>query len=161
MDQGIVTDLRLLVGFYQLLGQMDNVLSIEFPDPVPQFMKMISVVFFDVRKFINLDCWDIGGFFGKLTTNVFVSTQQLATTTASLAFCCSAARSVNVSSLRTGHPGDILRRMCPDVHERAPNHKHCDRGRGRGCERIEHGDDLASAEPVFLHLPALCVPHPS
>ena len=50
---------------------MDNVLSISFPSPVPEFMRFISVIFVDIRKIVNMDCWDIGGFVGKLTTNVF------------------------------------------------------------------------------------------
>eukprot|EP01043_Picozoa_sp_COSAG02_P000251 COSAG02_NODE_4_length_69935_cov_46.806590_59_plen_114_part_00 len=50
---------------------MDNVLSISMPHPVPLIVKAISLLFLDVRKIINLDCWDVGGFHGKLTTNVF------------------------------------------------------------------------------------------
>lgn len=72
VDHGIITDLRLLLGFYQLLGQMDNVLSISFPHPVPELLDLIGFLFLDLRKFIKLDCWDIGGFYGKLTTNIFV-----------------------------------------------------------------------------------------
>ena len=105
VDHGVITDLRLLLGFYQLLGQMDNVLSISFPSPVPEMLEMLGFLFLDLRKFIKMDCWDIGaccssahapstrpvfgsfscsslrlicsgvtcsgGFYGKLTTNVF------------------------------------------------------------------------------------------
>ena len=46
---------RLLVGFYQLLGQMDNVLSLEFPQPVPTLVEFISWMFLDVKRFIKLE----------------------------------------------------------------------------------------------------------
>ncbi len=46
----------LLLGFYQLLGQMDNVLSLDFPRPVPQLLDVIGFLFLDLRKFIKLDC---------------------------------------------------------------------------------------------------------
>ena len=46
---------RLLVGFYQLLGQMNNVLSLEFPQPVPTLVEFISWMFLDVKQFIKLE----------------------------------------------------------------------------------------------------------
>lgn len=51
---------------------MDNVLSLEFPKPVPTLIQTLSFLFLDVRKLIKMDCWDVGGFYGKLTTNCFV-----------------------------------------------------------------------------------------
>lgn len=44
----------------QILGQMDNVLNISFPSPVPEFIRIVSLLFVDIRKFVNLDCWDMG-----------------------------------------------------------------------------------------------------
>lgn len=61
-DHGIVTDGRLIVGFYQILAQMSNVLYIELPSPVPRLSALVSILFLDVRNIIKLDCWDIGGF---------------------------------------------------------------------------------------------------
>eukprot|EP01045_Picozoa_sp_COSAG04_P000517 COSAG04_NODE_12_length_42844_cov_6.769213_21_plen_1150_part_00 len=69
-DFGVITDLRILVGFYQILGQAGNVLDIVFPYPVPELVDFIKLLFLDVRKVVMLDCWDIGGFYGKITTNI-------------------------------------------------------------------------------------------
>jgi len=57
VDHGIITDIRLLVGFFQMLGQMNNVLSISFPQPVPFFLDVVSFLFLDARKLVRLDCW--------------------------------------------------------------------------------------------------------
>ena len=58
-DSGMLTDIRLLVGFYQLLGQMNNVLSIRFPEPMPSLLAALSFMFLDLRKLVMLDCWDV------------------------------------------------------------------------------------------------------
>eukprot|EP01045_Picozoa_sp_COSAG04_P005864 COSAG04_NODE_279_length_18210_cov_5.657225_1_plen_1569_part_10 len=71
-DFGVITDLRILVGFYQILGQASNVLDLVFPFPVPQLVDFIKLLFLDVRKIVMLDCWNIGGFYGKITTNILV-----------------------------------------------------------------------------------------
>ena len=71
-DFGVITDLRILVGFYQILGQASNVLDLDFPDPVPDLVDFIKLLFLDVRKIVMLDCWDIGGFYGKIVTNIVV-----------------------------------------------------------------------------------------
>eukprot|EP01043_Picozoa_sp_COSAG02_P027509 COSAG02_NODE_1628_length_11586_cov_3.954644_1_plen_316_part_10 len=71
-DHGIVTDARLIVGFYQILGQVSNVVDIELPEPVPQLVSLVKILFLDVRNIIKLDCWDVGGFHGKLVTNLLV-----------------------------------------------------------------------------------------
>ena len=65
-DFGVITDLRILIGFYQILGQAGNVLDLEFPYPVPQLVDFIKLLFLDVRKLVMLDCWNIGGFYGKI-----------------------------------------------------------------------------------------------
>ena len=41
---------------YQLLAQMNNVLSIQFPSPVPELLDFIKLMFLDVRNLIRLDC---------------------------------------------------------------------------------------------------------
>eukprot|EP01045_Picozoa_sp_COSAG04_P013493 COSAG04_NODE_960_length_9157_cov_6.389269_6_plen_765_part_00 len=69
---GIITDLRILVGFYQILGQAGDVLDLIFPFPVPQLVDFVKLLFLDVRKLVMLDCWNIGGFYGKIVTNVVV-----------------------------------------------------------------------------------------
>eukprot|EP01045_Picozoa_sp_COSAG04_P013252 COSAG04_NODE_930_length_9363_cov_28.745898_4_plen_1224_part_00 len=71
-DNGIITDLRILVGFYQILGQASNVLDLSFPNPVPALVDFIKLLFLDIRRVVMLDCWDIGGFYGKIVTNIFV-----------------------------------------------------------------------------------------
>eukprot|EP01045_Picozoa_sp_COSAG04_P005276 COSAG04_NODE_242_length_19007_cov_3.089433_8_plen_1575_part_00 len=71
-DNGVITDLRILVGFYQILGQASNVLDLTFPDPVPDLVDFIKLLFLDVRRVVMLDCWDIGGFYGKIVTNIVV-----------------------------------------------------------------------------------------
>eukprot|EP01043_Picozoa_sp_COSAG02_P036007 COSAG02_NODE_2612_length_8419_cov_2.286779_4_plen_1809_part_00 len=71
-DHGIITDFRLMIGFYQILSQMTNILSTVFPSPVPELLGFVKLLFLDVRSIIRLDCWDIGGFWGKLTTNIAV-----------------------------------------------------------------------------------------
>ena len=71
-DYGVITDLRILVGFYQILGQSTNVLDLTFPYPIPEMMGYIKLLFLDVRSLVKLDCMSIGGFYGKITTNVVV-----------------------------------------------------------------------------------------
>ena len=122
-DHGMITDIRLLIGFYQLLGQMDNILNVtyavhctldrtlhgpeayiaahslfpfrsmcvcacacvclpacdavfaiacRFPEPVPTMLGFLDLLFLDLRNVVRLDCWDIGGFIGKLITNTAV-----------------------------------------------------------------------------------------
>ena len=101
-DHGVITDLRLMIGFYQLLAQMNNILNVKFPSPVPDILDFMKLMFLDVRNLIRLDCCkcstfrnqhavgfgahyipsppaddiccagDVGGFYGKLATNVFV-----------------------------------------------------------------------------------------
>eukprot|EP01045_Picozoa_sp_COSAG04_P008546 COSAG04_NODE_476_length_13722_cov_16.614707_1_plen_903_part_10 len=71
-DNGIITDLRILVGFYQILGQAGNVLDLVFPYPLPELVGFIKLMFLDIRKVVMLDCWDIGGFYGKIITNIVV-----------------------------------------------------------------------------------------
>ena len=69
-DFGVITDMRILVGFYQILGQASNVLDVVMPHPVPELVDFIKLLFLDVRKIVMLDCWNIGGFYGKITTNI-------------------------------------------------------------------------------------------
>ena len=61
-DHGIVTDARLIIGFYQIVSQMSAVLYLELPSPVPALTDLMAILFLDVRNIIKLDCWDIGGF---------------------------------------------------------------------------------------------------
>eukprot|EP01045_Picozoa_sp_COSAG04_P007883 COSAG04_NODE_422_length_14618_cov_11.903712_11_plen_1388_part_01 len=63
-DFGVITDLRILVGFYQILGQASDVLDVVMPYPVPELVDFIKLLFLDVRKIVMLDCWNIGGFYG-------------------------------------------------------------------------------------------------
>jgi hypothetical protein len=51
---------------------MGNILDVQFPSPIPELLSLLKLLFLDVRTIIRLDCWDVGGFWGKLTTNVFV-----------------------------------------------------------------------------------------
>ena len=78
-DFGIITDLRILVGFYQILGQASNVLDLNFPHPVPDLVSFIKLLFLDIRRVVMLDCWDIGGFYGKIVTNIVVVPSFLVT----------------------------------------------------------------------------------
>ena len=39
---------------------MDNVLYLELPRPVPLLSELVSILLFDVKNIIKLDCWDIG-----------------------------------------------------------------------------------------------------
>eukprot|EP01052_Picozoa_sp_SAG31_P008932 SAG31_NODE_459_length_15396_cov_5.092502_10_plen_431_part_00 len=71
-ELGLLTDFRIIVGLYQILGQAAAVLNVSFPSPVPELIDVLKLLFLDVRKVIRLDCWDIGGFYGKLITNVFL-----------------------------------------------------------------------------------------
>ena len=42
------------------------------PYPVPELVSFIKLLFLDVRRIVMLDCWDIGGFYGKIVTNIVV-----------------------------------------------------------------------------------------
>lgn len=63
---------RLLVGFWQQLGQMEKVLDINLPEPVPTLVQTMRLMLFDVKQILKLDCLDIGGFWGQLMTNVVI-----------------------------------------------------------------------------------------
>lgn len=93
-DHGVITDLRILVGFCkshainlvsrsdlnstcvcfsdQLLAQMSNVLNIDLPQPIPTFVSFVKLFFLDLRQIVRADCWDAGGLYFKLIINVFV-----------------------------------------------------------------------------------------
>jgi hypothetical protein len=60
------------IGFYQILGQATNVLDLTFPRPIPAMMGIVKLLFLDVRNLVKLDCMNVGGFYGKITTNVVV-----------------------------------------------------------------------------------------
>ena len=51
---------------------MGNVIAIDLPNPVPSLSEMVAFLLFDIRNIIRLDCWDVGGFYGKLVTNLVV-----------------------------------------------------------------------------------------
>eukprot|EP01043_Picozoa_sp_COSAG02_P027024 COSAG02_NODE_1575_length_11877_cov_43.830871_5_plen_2345_part_00 len=69
-DYGLVTDLRIMVGFLQILSQASMVLDLRFPSPIPELMELVSLMLGDVRDIVRMDCWNIGGFYGKFVTNV-------------------------------------------------------------------------------------------
>jgi hypothetical protein len=71
-DHGMLTDARLLMGFWQQLGQMEKVLNISLPEPVPTLVAFMRLMLFDVKQILRLDCLDIGGFWGQLTTNTII-----------------------------------------------------------------------------------------
>jgi hypothetical protein len=71
-DHGIITDFRIIIGFYQLLSQTGNVLSMALPSPIPEFVGFIKLFFLDLRAIVRADCWDAGGLYYKLAINVFV-----------------------------------------------------------------------------------------
>ena len=62
----------MIVGFYQILSQLQNVIDVTLPAPVPTFAEYLKLLMVDVRAVINLDCWSVGGFYGKLWTNLLV-----------------------------------------------------------------------------------------
>ena len=70
VENNIITDLRIIVGFYQILGQAEKILNLEFPFPVPQVVSVIKFLLDFVFALIRMDCWDIGGFYGRLVTNL-------------------------------------------------------------------------------------------
>lgn len=43
-----------------------------YPSPVPELIDFIKLLFLDLRKIVMLDCWSVGGFYGKIVTNVVV-----------------------------------------------------------------------------------------
>ena len=59
-------------GFYQILGQVTNVLDLTFPHPIPALVGYVKLLFLDVRSLVKLDCMNVGGFYGKTATNVIV-----------------------------------------------------------------------------------------
>ena len=61
-----------MVGLYQILGQADAVLRIDFPPPVPELMSVAKLLFLDIRTLVHMDCFELGGFYAKLVTNLFV-----------------------------------------------------------------------------------------
>lgn len=71
-QHGIVTDARILIGFLQILSQSTNVLGLTMPNPVPLLVGFVKLLFLDLRRVVMLDCWAVGGFYGKLIVNIFV-----------------------------------------------------------------------------------------
>ena len=60
------------MGFFQILSQAENILDITLPYPLPQLVDLVKLLFLDLRKVVMLDCWVIGGFYGKIAVNIFV-----------------------------------------------------------------------------------------
>jgi hypothetical protein len=60
-----------MIGLYQILGQADAVLRIDFPSPVPELMSVAKLLFLDIRTLLRMDCFELGGFYAKLVTNLF------------------------------------------------------------------------------------------
>jgi hypothetical protein len=155
-DYGVITDLRLIVGFYQLLAQMNNILDITFPSPVPELMEFIKLLFLDVRNIIRLDCFDLGGFYGKAFTNVCV--MPLICVLCCLLYC---------ENLPAIPYAPARCRPCPSIssdswaivgvcsHEPTPNDLGGHRGERWRRLRVRHGDGLAEGQPDGGHLPAL------
>jgi autotransporter translocation and assembly factor TamB len=48
------------------------VLDLTFPHPIPALVGYIKLLFLDVRSLVKLDCMNVGGFYGKIMTNVVV-----------------------------------------------------------------------------------------
>lgn len=71
-DHGVLTDFRIYLSFGQLLAQMDGVLDVSFPSPIPELVGFVKMLFLDVRTLIKMDCWSVGGFWGKLLTNLLL-----------------------------------------------------------------------------------------
>eukprot|EP01046_Picozoa_sp_COSAG06_P042538 COSAG06_NODE_5434_length_3483_cov_4.532801_2_plen_547_part_00 len=71
-EHGIVTDARILVGFFQILSQAANVFDVNLPFPAPELISIVKLVFLDVRKIIMVDCWVLGGFYGNIVVNTIV-----------------------------------------------------------------------------------------
>ena len=69
-DNAILTDIRLIIGFHQILGGMSTALDIQFPSPVPELISFVKLLFLDLRALVRMDCWDLGGFYGKVVTNI-------------------------------------------------------------------------------------------
>jgi hypothetical protein len=72
VDNGLSTDLRILIGLYQILSQAETVLMIALPDPLPTIIQVARALFLDIRDVIHMDCIDMGGLYAKIITNVFV-----------------------------------------------------------------------------------------
>lgn len=49
-DNNILTDFRIIISLFQILGQADAVLDITFPEPLPTLMDLVKLLFLDVRK---------------------------------------------------------------------------------------------------------------
>ena len=56
----------------QILGQAGTVLDLNFPYPIPELINLVKLLFLDIRNIIRLDCFEMGGFGGKLVTNLVV-----------------------------------------------------------------------------------------
>ena len=71
VENGMTTDLRIMLGLYQILAQADTVLRITFPSPVPELMAIAKLLFLDIRTLLHMDCFELGGFYAQLVTNLF------------------------------------------------------------------------------------------
>ena len=72
VDSGMMVDLRIMLGLYQILAQADTVLRVTFPSPVPELMTVAKMLFLDIRALLHMDCLELGGFYAQLVTNVIV-----------------------------------------------------------------------------------------
>lgn len=59
VDNGMMTDFRIMLGLYQILAQADTVLRISFPSPVPELLAVAKLLFLDVRAVLHME-WYIG-----------------------------------------------------------------------------------------------------
>ena len=52
------------------MAQASTVLALAFPHPIPELIDLVKLLFLDVRKLVRLHCFEMGGFGGKLVTNL-------------------------------------------------------------------------------------------
>ena len=136
-------------------GQMDNVLSIEFPQPVPDFVKIVSLLFVDIRKFVNFDCWCVSLSSSVAHWSAAVRDRRSIGSSVQQEYWWFRRKAHNQ---RLRGPDHLRWRMRLDVFERAPHHRHSHRGRWSGCDGLQDSNDLSAAEPFLLHLPAVLSP---
>ena len=67
------TKLKILLSFYQIVGQFENVLNVRFPPVFEEFTRRISVFAnFDALKLINVNCMVPTSFYTKLIVSTLL-----------------------------------------------------------------------------------------
>ena len=72
-ELGFMTDVKILVGYFQIMSQQGKVLDMTFPVNFSELLDSFKIIMFEVGKVVKLECLDVTrGYYSKFWMNVVV-----------------------------------------------------------------------------------------